>query len=214
MDGNQQSGILSGLVWVVIIAALIIGGIYVYNNYSAETPVINGTNKNSTPPPPMATSTLSLRSTAFQHGGAIPAQFTCDGNNSSPPISWMGAPTSTQSFALIMDDPDVPKQLKPEGVFDHWTLFNIPATTTQIAASSTAGIAGANGAGKNAYTGPCPPPQYEPSEHRYFFRLYALDAMLNLQAGATKAQVLQAMQGHVLEEAELMGRYKRSATSQ
>lgn len=210
MDGNRQSGILNGLVWVVIIVVLIIGGIYVYNNYSSVSPVVTNNNGDSAPIP-MATSTFALRSTAFQHGSTIPAQHTCDApvGASSPPLSWMGAPTTTQSFALIVDDPDVPKQLRPDGVFDHWVLFNIPATTTQIAASSTAGIAGANGAGKNAYAAPCPPPQYEPSEHRYFFRLYALDSMLDLKAGATKAQVLKAMQGHILEQAELMGRYKR-----
>ena len=118
------------------------------------------------------------------------------------------------SFALVMDDPDVPKQLKPDGVFDHWVVFNIPATATKIEAAGAVGIAGANGAGKNTYTGPCPPPQYEPSEHRYFFRLYAVDVMLRLEAGATKAQVLEAIRGHVLEEAELMGRYKRAGTGE
>jgi hypothetical protein len=161
-----------------------------------------------TPATMNVTSTLTL-SSAFQNGGVIPSQFTCDGENASPPLSWSGAPSGTQSFALIMHDPDVSKQLRPDGVFDHWTLFNIPATTTQIQASSTAGVAGKNGVGTNNYTGPCPPPQYEPSEHRYFFRLYALDTMLSLREGASKAEVISAMQGHILGQAELMGRYKR-----
>ena len=108
-----------------------------------------------------------------------------------------------------MDDPDVPKALKPDGVFDHWVMFNIPASVTEIPASGSVGLAGVNGAGKNAYTGPCPPAQYEPSEHRYFFRLYALDAMLSLSEGASKQDVLRAMQGHILEEAQLVGKYKR-----
>ena len=108
-----------------------------------------------------------------------------------------------------MDDPDVPKQLRPDGVFDHWTLFNIPASMSEIPEGGSVGIAGANGAGKNAYTGPCPPPQYEPSEHRYVFTLYALDRMLDLKAGATKQEVKAAMQGHILEQTQLIGKYKR-----
>lgn len=160
---------------------------------------------------------MTLTSTVFQNGASIPSQCTCDASppagGSNPPLSWSGVPAGTKSFALIMDDPDVPKQLKPDGVFDHWVLFNIPATTTSIAASSPPaggpGVSGANSSGRSAYTGPCPPPQYEPSEHRYIFRIYALDAMLNLQSGATKAEVLQTMQGHILGQGELIGRYKR-----
>ena len=108
-----------------------------------------------------------------------------------------------------MDDPDVPKVLRPDGVFDHWTLFNIPSTTTEIPEGGTAGTEGKNGAGNSRYTGPCPPAQYEPSEHRYFFKLYALDTELSLPEGASKADVLKAMEGHVLGQAELIGKYKR-----
>lgn len=155
--------------------------------------------------------TLSLTSPAFQTGTSIPSQFTCDAENVSPPLSIAGVPEGAKSLVLIMDDPDVPKALKPDSVFDHWALFNISPETKEIAQAGSAGTAGANGAGKNQYTGPCPPREYEPSEHRYFFKLYALDIMLDLPAGASKADVLQAMEGHVLEQAELMGKYRRAS---
>lgn len=155
-------------------------------------------------------STLSITSSAFENNGKIPPKFTCDGErNLSPQLSISGVPEGTKSLTLIVDDPDVPKVLKPDGVFDHWVLFNISPETRGIEEGDSAGVAGANGAGKNAYTGPCPPPQYEPSEHRYVFTLYALDTMLALPAGATKQEILRAMEGHMLAKAELIGRYKR-----
>ncbi len=158
----------------------------------------------------MSSSSLSLTSPAFEQGGSIPARYTCDGTRTlSPALVWGGVPEGAVSLVLIADDPDVPKAIKPDGVFDHWTLFNIPPTTAGISEGGSVGTAGVNGAGNSAYTGPCPPPQYEPSEHRYFFRLYALDTSLDLPEGATKAQVLAAMEGRVIAQAELMGRYKR-----
>lgn len=159
-------------------------------------------------------STLSLTSTAFANGASIPSQYTCDAENVSPPLAWSGAPVGTVSLVLIMDDPDIPSVFKEQrGIdsFDHWTLFNIPPEATSIAQATTVGELGANGAGQNAYTGPCPPREYEPSEHRYFFRLFALDAMLDLPPGATKSDVLAAMEGHIIVQAELVGRYKRIA---
>ncbi|QQG38409.1 MAG: YbhB/YbcL family Raf kinase inhibitor-like protein [Candidatus Kaiserbacteria bacterium] len=155
------------------------------------------------------TNNLTLSSAAFAHEASIPSEYTCDGKGTSPPLSISGVPEGTKSLALIADDPDVPKQLKPDGVFDHWVLFNIPPTTVEIPAGGSAGTAGANGAGNYAYTGPCPPPQYEPSEHRYFFTLYALDAELPLAEGASKQEVLAAMAGHMIQETQLMGKYKR-----
>jgi len=162
-----------------------------------------------------ATSSLALSSPAFEATASIPVEYTCDlpaqagATPKNPPLSIRGVPSEAKSLALLMDDPDVPKALRPDGVFDHWVLFNVPPTVTDIAEGETVGVAGANGAGEAAYAGPCPPRQYEPSEHRYFFKLYALDAMLDLPAGTTKAQVEEAMKGHVLQEAELMGKYKR-----
>ena len=159
-------------------------------------------------------STLTLTSFAFENNGNIPPTFTCDGEEVNPALSISGVPEGTKSLALIMDDPDIPQVFKDQrGIdsFDHWTLFNIPPGTREIAQGSTVGVVGVNGADKNGYAGPCPPPQYEPSMHRYFFRLYALNTMLELPEGASKADVLKAMQGHVIERAELIGRYKRVA---
>src|SRR3989344_3756800 len=110
---------------------------------------------------------LTLISSAFEHEGTIPSRFTCDGENVSPPLVIVDVPEGSRSLAIVMDDPDVPKQLRPDGVFDHWVLFNIAPETGSIAKGATVGVSGANGRGDAKYTGPCPPPQYEPAEHRY-----------------------------------------------
>ncbi len=153
---------------------------------------------------------MALVSTAFSNGDYIPERYTCDGENISPPLSIFSAPDETVSFALIAYDPDIPKELYPDGgTFDHWVLFNLPADTIDMSEGTTLGTRGANGSGKNGYTGPCPPPQYEPKEHRYFFSLYALDTNLSLKERVTKDTVLSEMQGHIIAVAELMGRYAR-----
>ncbi|HCR52056.1 TPA: YbhB/YbcL family Raf kinase inhibitor-like protein [Candidatus Kaiserbacteria bacterium] len=155
---------------------------------------------------------MSLTSPAFEHNGTIPAKYTCDGNSElSPPLSISGVPEGAQSLVLIMDDPDVPRELKADGVFDHWTLFNIPPDTHEIPEGAIAGEAGANSSGAAGYTGPCPPPEYEPSEHRYVFALYALSGpLLRFAEIPTKRQVLSALEPLVLEKAELIGRYSRT----
>ena len=148
-----------------------------------------------------------LSSSAFSENTSIPSLYTCDGNNVSPPLSISGTPTGTKSFALVMNDPDVPKGRVPNDVFDHWIVFNIPPDTTEFKEGEVPrGIEGTNTAGKTSYTGPCPPDR----EHRYFFKLYALDATLNLPEDATASEVEQAMEGHILGRAELMGRYSRT----
>ncbi len=148
---------------------------------------------------------LQLRSSAFTHGGAIPGTYTCDGENISPPLSIADVPPGAKSLALIMDDPDVPPSA-PVSVWDHWVVFNIPPTTAEVGeGKSPEGTAGKNTRGNLGYGGPCPPDR----EHRYFFTLYALDTTLDLAEGATKREVEDAMQGHVLARAELMGRYNR-----
>ena len=157
----------------------------------------------------MATSTLVLTSPAFAESASIPSKFTCDGEQLSPPLSISGVPEGAKSLVLIMDDPDVPKALRPDGMFDHWVLFNILPTTGDIPEGGSVGTPGQNGSGQNEYTGPCPPRQYEPNEHRYFFKLYALDTELPLEAGASKTEVEQAMRGHIIAQTELIGRYKR-----
>lgn len=160
---------------------------------------------------PNVTIAMEIASTAFLHDGNIPSKYTCDAAAPvSPPLLFSGAPEGTVSLAIIMEDPDVPTAVLPSGVFDHWVMFNIDPATTTLEEGKTVGVVGANGRGARSYAPPCPPPQYTPSEHRYFFRLYALDTMLDLPAGATKAQVLAAMDGHILETAELVGRYDRA----
>jgi Raf kinase inhibitor-like YbhB/YbcL family protein len=149
---------------------------------------------------------LSINSLIFENNALIPSKYTCDADNVNPPLSISGVPEGTQSLALIMYDPDVPKNLIASGVFDHWVAFNMPPLTTAIEEGKDApGVLGNNGAGKKGYTGPCPPDR----EHRYFFELYALDMKLPLSEGASRTDVENAIKGHVLGQAELIGRYNR-----
>ena len=150
---------------------------------------------------------LSLSSTAFSNEQSIPRKYTCDGNNTSPPLNWTNAPENTKSFALIVDDPDA-----PSGTWVHWVIYNIPATTNKFAEDIPAHIQlpdgslqGMNSWPKLGYGGPCPPS----GTHRYYFKLYALDNTLTLASGASKAALMAAMQGHILAQAELMGTYRR-----
>ncbi len=147
---------------------------------------------------------FEINSSAFNNGETIPVQFTCDGQDFSPALGWSGAPEGTKSFALIMDDPDAPM-----GTWDHWLLFNLPADTPSlpegISDLPVGTRVGQNSWGRNDYGGPCPPDR----EHRYFFKLYALDTTLNLQTGAMKAELERAMQGHILAQAEIIGNYNR-----
>lgn len=150
---------------------------------------------------------FELTSSAFVPGGPIPRQYTCDGEDISPPLEWSDPPAGTQSFALICDDPDA-----PVGIWVHWVLYNLPAETRSLspAVPSDADLPGGGQQGKNSwrrlgYGGPCPPR----GTHRYFFKLYALDTMLDLVAGANKERLLRAIEGHVLVQTELMGTYTR-----
>jgi len=151
---------------------------------------------------------FKLSSTFFVPGGMIPKQFTCDGTDLSPALEWSGAPENTRSFSLIADDPDA-----PVGTWVHWVLYDLPADAKELAEGVPKDEQLSNGArqGRNdfrriGYGGPCPPPG---PAHRYFFKLYALDAQLNLKAGASKADVEKAMAGHILAQATLLGRYQR-----
>ncbi len=153
---------------------------------------------------------MQLTSSAFSHGSPVPRQFTCEGANTSPEFSWRDAPAQTKSFALIMHDPDAPRA----GGFTHWVLYNVPANVAALQPDVPAqerlsgiGIQGKNDAGKIGYMGPCPPS----GTHRYFVRLYALDGELQLPPGANHKQLEEAMRGRVLEQAELMGTYKKAS---
>lgn len=149
-------------------------------------------------------SEMKLTSSAFSEGGKIPAKYTCDGTNLNPPLAFSDVPAKAKGLVLIMDDPDA---VKPAGkVWDHWVVFNIPPTTTEISeGKNPSGVLGRNTRGNNTYGGPCPPDR----EHRYFFKLYALDTELKLPEGSSKAEVENAMEGHILAEVKLMGRYER-----
>jgi Raf kinase inhibitor-like YbhB/YbcL family protein len=151
---------------------------------------------------------FEVRSPSFAAGGDIPVKHTCDGRDVSPPLRWTDPPAKTKSFALIADDPDA-----PVGTWVHWVLYAIPGAASELAEGvpprdTVAGIGthGVNDFGKVGYGGPCPP---RGPGHRYFFKLYALDAEISLPPRTTKAGVLEALEGHVLGQAELMGRYKR-----
>jgi len=150
---------------------------------------------------------FELTSTAFAPGEPIPRKYTCDGEDISPPLRWSDPPQDTQSFALIADDPDA-----PVGTWVHWVLYNLPAETRALpqAVPPDPNLPDGSRHGKNSwrrlgYGGPCPPS----GTHRYFFKLYALDRVLDLASGGSKKQLLRAMEGHMLSQAELMGLYSR-----
>lgn len=144
---------------------------------------------------------LSLTSPVFGHNDSILSRFTCDGNDTNPPLTIGGVPEGTQSFVLIVDDPDA-----PGGTWDHWVLFNIPPETKKIDEDSEPeGISGENSWGNTGYGGPCPPSGI----HHYHFKLYALDTVLDLPEKSLKETVEEAMVGHVLAQAELIGVYER-----
>ena len=151
---------------------------------------------------------MKLTSSVFTQGQPIPAKYSCKGENISPPLAWDEPPAGTQSFALVMDDPDA-----PAGTFDHWVVIHIPADVRALPENmprgmkfdDVAALFGRNSTGKNAYMGPCPPS----GTHRYFFKLYALDTVLNVQENVYKSDLLSAMQGHILAQGELMGTFSK-----
>lgn len=150
---------------------------------------------------------IIITSSAFKEGGIIPKQYTCDGKDISPPLAWSSVPDSTKSLALICDDPDAPM-----GTWVHWVIFNLPLELKELPENVPPENTLKNGAkqGQNdfrkiGYGGPCPPG----GTHRYYFKLYALDTVINLGAGSTKKQLLKAMEGHILAKGQLMGKYRR-----
>ncbi len=150
---------------------------------------------------------IKITSSAFEDGGLIPAKYTCDGADISPPLQWDAIPEGTKSIALICDDPDAPM-----GTWVHWVLFNLPSDAKELAENIPTeetlpygAKQGVNDFGRVGYGGPCPPG----GTHRYFFKIYALDEELDLAAGADKKDLLNAMEGHILAEGQLIGKYKR-----
>ena len=150
---------------------------------------------------------IKLTSTAFKEGEFIPEKYTCDGENVSPPLEWNGIPAATKSIALICDDPDAPM-----GTWVHWVIFNIPASVNKLNENvplnkvlEDGTVQGNNDFRKIGYGGPCPPG----GTHRYFFKIYALDKRIELVPGATKAELIKEMEGHILADGKLMGKFSR-----
>jgi Raf kinase inhibitor-like YbhB/YbcL family protein len=151
--------------------------------------------------------TIEIKSSAFTDGGKIPVEYTCDGAGISPDLSWSNVPPETKSLVLICDDPDAPM-----GTFTHWVMYNIPPKVNNLPAGTPAepkldngALQGINSARKIGYTPPCPPS----GTHRYIFTIYALDTVLNLEPGVQKSEVEQAMEGHILAEGRIIGKYSR-----
>ena len=150
---------------------------------------------------------MKLTSSAFVEGGMIPGKYTCDGADVSPPLKWDSLPDGTKSLVLICDDPDAPM-----GTWVHWVYYDIPAKAKELPEKiisdehpASGGVQGINDFRRVGYGGPCPPS----GTHRYFFKLYALDTLLDLGPGATKGQVIKVMENHIIGNAQLMGKYKR-----
>jgi hypothetical protein len=158
------------------------------------------------------TASLNLTSAAFEHGASIPKRYTCEGEDLSPPLAWSGVPAGARSLALIVDDPDAPDPAAPKMTWVHWVLYNLPPETTHLdpgvaPSQLPAGtLQGRNDWKRTGYGGPCPPI----GRHRYFHKLYALDAKLPDLRQPTRDQLLKAMDGHVLGQAELVGTYQKA----
>jgi Raf kinase inhibitor-like YbhB/YbcL family protein len=154
---------------------------------------------------------LSLTSPVFEPGGAMPTRCTGEGTEESPPLAWSGAPNGTKAFALIVDDPDAPDPAAPKRTWVHWVVADMPPSTSALKEGASrksmpAGShEGTNDGGDTGYGGPMPPR----GRHRYFFKLYALDAPTGLRDGCTKVELLKAIEGHVLDQAELIGTYQK-----
>jgi Raf kinase inhibitor-like YbhB/YbcL family protein len=154
---------------------------------------------------------LIVKSSAFAGGGEIPRRYTCEGDDISPPLAWSGAPAGTKSFALVVDDPDAPDPKAPRMRWVHWVLYNLPATANALpegvkpSALPAGTCEGRNDWNRTGYGGPCPPI----GRHRYFHKLYALDAVLAGLGTPGRAELERAIKGHVLAEAELVGTYQK-----
>lgn len=179
----------------ILIAAFTVYLLVLSDFFGLSTIAIAGGNK------------MKITSSAFEEGGMIPRKYTCDGSDVSPPIKWDNVPEGTKSIALIYDDPDA-----PVGIWIHWVIYNIPPETRELDENvpreetlSNGTKQGKNDWGRIGYGGPCPPG----GTHRYYFKLYALDTEPDLEPGPTKKKLLNAMEGHILVEGQLMGKYKR-----
>jgi hypothetical protein len=184
-------------VWLTILAMSCVGFLAVVAAGERETEV--------------HTMSMTIASSSFRHNADIPTRYTCDGDDVSPPLSWTGVPAGAKSLVLIVDDPDAPDPKAPKMTWVHWVLYNIPPGTTSLAENvdtvdlPKGTLEGINDWKRTGYGGPCPPV----GRHRYFHKLYALDAVLRDQNHPTKAKLEKAMHGHILAQAELIGGYQR-----
>lgn len=199
------------IIILIVLGALICLGYYFYpKNVNApeekimnQEPIIEPETKVSEPEEPEK---LVLTSQAFEHLGKIPSKYTCDGQKINPPLEISEVADNAKSLVLIMEDPDVPKTIRIDGIWDHWLKFNLPASLREIKEGiDPGGVSGLGTSKTLKYVSPCPPDR----EHRYFFKLYSLDTMLDLKQGAIKSQIENAMQGHILQQTELIGLYNR-----
>jgi hypothetical protein len=174
-----------------------------------DKPIASAHQTAATTPTEGTVKQITVQSSAFAHQGEIPKRFTCEGDDSSPPLAWSNLPAGTKSLALILDDPDAPDPKAPKRVWVHWVLYNLPPSETGLPAGVKHAPAGArdgtNDWGRTGYGGPCPPI----GRHRYFHKVYALDVVLSDLGEPTKAQLEQAMRGHVIAQGELIGTYQK-----
>jgi Raf kinase inhibitor-like YbhB/YbcL family protein len=177
------------IVWLLLIVVVALAFIFYRSRIAKNNPEINGT-KNM----------MEITSSAFVSEGEIPKKYTCDGEDINPPLSIEGVPQNAKSLILILDDPDA-----PAGNWNHWLIWNINPATKEIAEDSIpeSSVLGVTSSGDSEYHGPCPPSGI----HRYFFRIYALDSYLNIPSTSKRNDLLNAMSGHIIEEAEYMGKY-------
>lgn len=189
------------IIILIVLGVLICLGYYFYpkNVNAPEEKIMNQE-------PIIEPEKLVLTSRAFEHLGKIPSKYTCDGQKINPPLEISEVADNAKSLVLIMEDPDVPKTIRIDGIWDHWLKFNLPASLREIKEGiDPGGVSGLGTSKTLKYVGPCPPDK----EHRYFFKLSSLDTMLDLTEGATKSQIENAMQGHILQQTELIGLYNR-----
>jgi Raf kinase inhibitor-like YbhB/YbcL family protein len=193
---------LQGLGFLILMVALIL----VLEKRPTEKTSLEPTLITSVTTMPMNDTSIVVRSPAFSDGRPIPEKYTCDGENMSPPLAFDNIPAKAVSLVLVVEDPDVPKNLREDGMWNHWIVFNIPPNTSRIGEGERPkGVTGVNTNKTFSYVGPCPPDR----EHRYFFKVFALDTSLRLPEGATKEEVLTAIQGHILSTGQLIGTYTR-----
>ena len=193
---------MKAILFIIAIVIIIGSFVIAFSNPREEVEIDENTTELNNSNNQESMDTLKLASTSFENNGKIPSRHTCDGEGISPELSISGIDENVKSLVLIMDDPDA-----PTGTWDHWIKFNISTSTTEIKEGTEPdGISGIGTSGNKDYHGPCPPDR----EHRYFFKLYSLDTELDLKEGATKKQVEEAMEGHILQQTELIGLYERN----